>query len=222
MTALARYDTTGDDEAYRIGGGWPKVRSRARLRAEEADLDPQPVWKTPPDDVSADVLKMARIWQAQMDAEIVEAAKRFEAELSAYIGAAAKLETRAFVPMFRERDPWERAIMSLIELCEKPADEDGLPPSRKAVSAIDRLMATISSQTRLPSFETHDDGAVSLRWRQKGASRSFALHFGDQRISAIYSAPLLGPGFGTSIEFGDTTSLERVLDRPEIRDLIEK
>ena len=114
--------------------------------------------------------------------------------------------------------PWERAILELWELADGQDD----PPARTVLQSIERMLPTIRALSRMPDFETHDDGAVTLRWLHENQPRSFAIHFGRKSIVAVYSQPLHGPGFGVELNPSDVAGIERALQRGEIADLVAK
>lgn len=228
MSLLALDKTHSDDERRSTWGAWP--RQLDDMHDEDVLLS---AWTEP----RADLLKPDHAKWVATERPLwrTREAPRFASLAHVVVDIASlDLSDKFALPAGQctillalsegAQSEWERAIVELWELVEGVIQEpDGdTPPSRDTVAAIEQLIPTLRSLTRLPEFETHDDGGVTLRWRKKGEPRSFAMHFGARAIAAVYSQPLRGSGFGVELELRDVASVERLIQRDEIADLISK
>lgn len=119
-------------------------------------------------------------------------------------------------------DAWESSITHLWRTVrgEAELDDGEVAPTELTVKVIERLVPSLR-RYRVPDFGLNDDGSVALRWADPVRPRSFALHFGGERVSAVFSEPLEGPGFAQSFLLADAEAVLPVMARLKIADLIE-
>lgn len=119
-------------------------------------------------------------------------------------------------------DEWDAELARLWQAARGAIDldDDEIAPGETTVTAIERLIPSIR-QYRLPLFGLNDDGSVALRWVDRTRPRSFALHFGPARVSAVFSEPLDGPGFAQSFALSDVERVLPFMKRLSIADLVE-
>lgn len=136
-----------------------------------------------------------------------------------YAGAST---ASAAASLVTKPDEWDSSVSHLWRAVrgEVELDVDEVAPGALTVKAIERLIPAFRTY-RVPDFGFNDDGSVALRWADPVRPRSFALHFGEKRVSAVFSEPLEGPGFAESFLLANAEALLPVMTRLKIADLIK-
>ena len=108
-------------------------------------------------------------------------------------------------------DEWDAIIAYLWRTVRGgELDDDEVAPTATTVGAIERLVPPLR-RYRAPDVGLNDDGSVALRWADPTKSRSFALHFGGKRVSAVLS-DLEGPGHAVSFSLADAEAVLPLID----------
>jgi|CXWL01.1.fsa_nt_gi hypothetical protein len=115
-------------------------------------------------------------------------------------------------------DRWERALLELSDM------QDGCAPAQAAIlRVVERLLPVIRLHAKIPSFEVdEDDGTLTMRWKETGVPRSFALAFvRSSSFVAVLAEPGLGAGFSVAVRADDEAALVKLLETDRVARLIK-
>lgn len=117
-----------------------------------------------------------------------------------------------------QADRWERALVDLSDMQDAHTQVQ-LPILR----VVERLLPIVRLHARVPSFEVdEDDGTVTLRWKEPGVPRSFALAIvRPETFVAVLAEPGLGDGFSVSLRADDEAALVKVLESNRVARLVK-